>query len=108
VLLDTWHFFRSGEPWDLLRSLDAEQIAIVHADDAPAMASDDLVYETRQRRVPIGSGTFAIAEFATAIDSLGYRGVISAEVLSTTFRATHPVEGARTLMDAFRTHWPAV
>jgi sugar phosphate isomerase/epimerase len=106
VLLDTWHFFRGGEPWDLLRSLDPEQIAIVHANDAPAMVSEDLSYESRHRRLPLGSGTLAIAEFVSAINSLGYRGVISAEVLSTAFREQEPLEGARRLMDAFRTHWP--
>jgi sugar phosphate isomerase/epimerase len=106
VLMDTWHFFRSGEPWDLLRSLDPEQIAIVHANDAPAMVSDDLSHESRYRRLPIGAGTFAIAEFVSAINALGYRGVISAEVLSTTLREQAPSEGARTLMDAFRAHWP--
>ena len=61
VLLDRWHFFHRGEPWNLLRSV---------------------------------------------INSLGYRGVISAEVLSTTFREQEPLEGARRLMNAFRTHWP--
>jgi sugar phosphate isomerase/epimerase len=61
VLLDTWHFFRSGEPWEMLRSLDPDQIAIIHADDAPAVISDDLVHESRHRRLPIGAGTFAIA-----------------------------------------------
>jgi sugar phosphate isomerase/epimerase len=106
VLLDIWHFFRSGEPWSLLRSLDPGQIALVHADDAPAMVSDDLVHETRHRRVPIGSGTFAVAEFVSAVDALGYRGVISAEVLSTSLREGPPLEGARVLMNALRAHWP--
>ena len=106
VLLDTWHFFRSDEPWELLRSLDPEQIAIIHADDAPAIISDDLVHESRHRRLPIGAGTFAIADFVSAIDTLGYDGVISAEVLSTTLREQAPTEGARQLMEALRTHWP--
>jgi sugar phosphate isomerase/epimerase len=106
VLLDTWHFFRSGAPWTLLRSLDPNQIAIIHADDAPAVISDDLVYESRHRRLPIGAGTFAIAEFVAAIGTLGYDGVISAEVLSTTLREQDPAEGAQTLMNALTEHWP--
>jgi sugar phosphate isomerase/epimerase len=106
VLLDTWHFFRSGEPWNLLRSIDPNQIAIIHADDAPAVISDDLVYESRHRRLPIGAGTFAIAEFISAIGTLGYDGVISAEVLSTTLREQQPNEGAQTLMNALNEHWP--
>jgi 4-hydroxyphenylpyruvate dioxygenase len=106
VLLDTWHFVRSGAPWTLLRSLDPNQIAIIHADDAPAVISDDLVYESRHRRLPIGAGTFAIAEFVAAIGTLGYDGVISAEVLSTTLREQDPAEGAQTLMNALTEHWP--
>jgi sugar phosphate isomerase/epimerase len=106
VLLDTWHFFRSGEPWALLRSLDSDQIAIIHANDAPAVISDDLVHESRHRRLPIGAGTFAVAEFVNTIDTLGYDGVISAEVLSSTLREQDPVEGAGTLMRALSEHWP--
>jgi sugar phosphate isomerase/epimerase len=106
VLLDTWHFFRSGAPWPLLRSLHPDQIAIIHADDAPEPISDDLVHESRHRRLPIGAGTFAIAEFVSAIGTLGYDGVISAEVLSTTLREQEPAEGARTLMNALSEHWP--
>ena len=106
VLLDTWHFFRSDEPWELLRSLDPDRIAIIHADDAPAMISGDLINESRHRRLPIGAGTFAIADFASAIDTLGYDGVISAEVLSATLRAQAPAGGARVLMEALRTNWP--
>jgi sugar phosphate isomerase/epimerase len=106
VLLDTWHFFRSGAPWNLLRSLNPNQIAIIHADDAPAVISDDLVSESRHRRLPIGAGTFATAEFVSAIGTLGYDGVISAEVLSTTLREQEPGEGAQTLMNALSEHWP--
>ena len=64
------------------------------------------MHESRHRRLPIGAGTFAIADFVSAIDTLGYDGAISAEVLSTTVREQAPVEGARTLMKALRTHWP--
>lgn len=106
VLLDTWHFFRSGEPWQLLRSLEPDQISIIHANDAPAVISDDLIHESRHRRLPLGTGMFAVAEFVSAIDALGYDGVISAEVLSDTLREQEPVEGASTLMNSLIQHWP--
>ena len=57
---------------------------------ADILSANRVRLESRHRRLPMGSGTFAIAEFVSAINSLGYRGVISAEVLSTTFREREP------------------
>jgi sugar phosphate isomerase/epimerase len=105
LLVDTWHFFRSDEPWSLLRSLDADQIALVHINDAPA-PERDLVYESRFRRLPVGSGTFAIGEFAAALASTGYDGVLSNEVLSSALRRQPPADGARELLESLRRSWP--
>jgi sugar phosphate isomerase/epimerase len=105
LLVDTWHFFRSDEPWQLLRSLAADQIALVHVNDAPAMERD-LVVESRFRRVPPGSGTFALAEFADALAAMGYDGVVSIEVLSSALRRQPPADGARELLESLHRSWP--
>jgi sugar phosphate isomerase/epimerase len=105
LLVDTWHFFRSDEPWALLRSLDADQIALVHVNDAPAVERE-LVYESRFRRVPPGSGTFALADFAAALSATGYDGVLSIEVLSSALRRRPPAEGARELLGSLHRLWP--
>lgn len=106
VLVDSLHFFRTGAPWPDVRSLDGDQIALVHLDDAPPTAGDDRVFESRFRRVPPGAGSLPLQEFRDAIVATGYRGVVSAEVLSTGLRALPPEEGARELMDAVRRSWP--
>ena len=105
LLVDTWHFFRSDEPWSLLRSLDADQIALVHVNDAP-VPERELVYESRFRRLPVGSGTFALHEFKAALAATGYDGVVSIEVLSSTLRRLPPAEGARELLDSLHRTWP--
>ena len=105
LLVDTWHFFRSDEPWSLLRSLDADQIALVHVSDAPE-PEGDLVYESRFRRLPVGSGTFAIREFADALAATGYDGVLSNEVLSSALRRRPPADGARELLESLHRFWP--
>ncbi len=105
LLVDTWHFFRSDEPWALLRSLDRDQIALVHVNDAPAV-EHDLVYESRFRRVPPGSGVFGLAEFSAALAETGYDGVLSVEVLSSALRRRPPVDGARNLLAALHRSWP--
>ena len=105
LLVDTWHFFRSGEPWQLLRSLDADQIALVHVNDAPAMERE-LVFESRFRRLPPGSGTFPLAEFADALAAVGYDGVVSIEVLSSALQRRPPADGARELLESLHRSWP--
>ena len=81
LLVDTWHVFRGGEPLTLLRSLDAEQIALVHVNDAaPQSGLDpvlldpvllDPVFEGRFRRALPGSGTFPLGEFAETLAATG-------------------------------------
>jgi sugar phosphate isomerase/epimerase len=99
VLVDSWHFFRGERPWELLRSLDAGEIALVHVNDGPAERADPM-YESRFERLPPGAGTFPLDAFAAAVAATGYDGPISAEVLSAELRALPPSESARILFDA--------
>jgi sugar phosphate isomerase/epimerase len=105
LLVDTWHFFRSAEPWELLRSLDQSQIALVHINDALPLSSGDLRHESRFRRAPLGAGTFELAELAAALAELRYEGVVSIEVLSGELRSRPPAAGAKELLDSLRNGW---
>jgi sugar phosphate isomerase/epimerase len=107
LLVDTWHFFRTDAPWSVLRSLDGEQIALVHVNDGAASAKGDPVYEGRFRRLPVGAGSFPLPEFANVLDDAGYDGTLSTEVLSDEIRSAHPDVGARRLLQALRESWPA-
>jgi sugar phosphate isomerase/epimerase len=107
LLLDTWHFFRGGAEWPLLYSLAGDQIALVHVNDGLEHVGGDLVWEGRHSRLPAGTGSFPLARFAHALDAAGYRGIVSAEVLSDAVRAAPPAEGARTLLAALQT-WPGL
>lgn len=106
LLIDTWHFFRTHEPWALLRSLGRDQIALIHVNDGLPESGADPMFEGRFRRLPVGAGTFPIAEFAGAVEATGYHGVVSTEVLSTRLRALPPEDGARELMESLRNWWP--
>jgi len=106
VLVDSLHFFRTGEPWSDLRALDGDQIALVHLDDAPAATGHDSMFESRFGRLPPGAGSLPLEDFRDAIATTGYRGVVSAEVLSAELRALSPEEGARALIGALRQVWP--
>ena len=105
VLADTWHFFRTGEPWADLERLSADQIALVHVNDGPLGATDDLVHESRFGRLPLGAGAFPLARFVAALG--GYSGPFSSEVLSDTIRLRPVAEGAHTLLAAIERSWPS-
>lgn len=105
VLVDTWHFFRTDAPWEVLRSLGGEQIALVHVNDGPAVAADDRVREGRFGRLPVGAGAFPLAEFAATLDEAGYTGPLSTEVLSEDVRNSAPAEGALLLFASLQDRW---
>ena len=106
LLVDTWHFFRTGAPWSELRALDGEQIALVHVNDGPLEPTGDPLVEGRFGRRPVGHGSFPLAEFAAALYATGYRGPLSTEVLADAVRRQSPESGARVLLQALREHWP--
>jgi len=86
VLVDTWHFTHSADTWEDLDDLPLSELAYVQFDDHPALASDDLVEETLQRRVMPGQGTFELERFCARIRAKGYTGPVSCEVLSAVTR----------------------
>jgi sugar phosphate isomerase/epimerase len=102
LLVDSWHVFRGGEPLMLLRSLEADQIALVHVNDAAPHGGLDPVFEGRFRRALPGSGVFPLGAFAEGLAATGYRGTISVEVLSTELRRLPPHMGARQLLQSLR------
>jgi sugar phosphate isomerase/epimerase len=103
LLLDSWHLERGGgDAWELVAGLDRTQVELVHLNDAPPPLGDDLVRESRERRLPPGRGELDLDRFLEALDRLGYDGVVSLEVLSAELRRRTPLAGARELFAAAR------
>jgi sugar phosphate isomerase/epimerase len=102
VLLDSWHFFRGGGPWEQLRSLTGEQLALVHVNDG-GPPEPDPVLESRHRRLPAGRGAFPLDKLADQLAELGYAGAVSAEVLSDELRGLPLAAAARKLMASLET-----
>ena len=74
-------------------------------DDAPELASDDLMYETTQRRALPGEGRFDLTRFATCLRSRGWDGPVSVEVLSAEMRSWPREVFARRVHAAARPYW---
>jgi sugar phosphate isomerase/epimerase len=105
IVVDTWHFFHGPDSWDELATLTANEIAYIQFDDSPALESDDLLFETTQRRVYPGDGIFELVPFAETIEATGFDGVVGLELLSAAHRELPVEEVARDLIAAAQRYW---
>jgi sugar phosphate isomerase/epimerase len=105
VVVDTWHFFNGPETWADLDALPLERLAYPQFDDAPELASDDLMYETTQQRALPGEGHFDLVRFAHSLRSRGWDGPVSVEVLSAEMRSWPRDVFAKRVHAAARPYW---
>jgi sugar phosphate isomerase/epimerase len=82
LLVDSWHFFRSGSTFEQLAAVPGDRVLYVQLDDAPATAEADLSEETQHRRLLPGEGELDLAEFVRALDRIGANAPIGVEVFS--------------------------
>lgn len=78
LVVDSWHWWTSGETVDDLRKLTGSQIVSVELNDAP----ENLAREQQidgQRRLPASTGVIPMKDFLTVIASTGYSGPSYAE-----------------------------
>lgn len=81
IMLDSYHFYRAGSTFEMLRGLRPEHLGIVQFDDALPAISDDYATETMTRRAWPGEGEFDLTAFADAVLATGWSGSVSVEVL---------------------------
>jgi len=102
LLIDTWHWFRSGGSHDDLRKVPAEAIRAVQLNDAPRAAESNLIDETLHRRLLPGHGDIGVVEFIRSIDEMGVSCPIHAEVFSDDIVSMSVCEAADQLGGALR------
>ena len=104
LVLDAWHWFRSGpdpDP-DLLRSIPGGKVIHLQISDAPADPAPDVVEETIGHRLLPGHGDIDLSGLLRILDEIGRQGPTAVEVFSDWLRG-HPIdEGARLAAEAAR------
>jgi sugar phosphate isomerase/epimerase len=85
LIIDTWHFHRSGDTLDDLRALDPALFGYLQVDDALPLGPD-LRFDTLNRRAMPGEGLLPLREFLETCLACGLVGVISVEVMSESHR----------------------
>ena len=84
-LLDSWHWYTAEESADDLRQLQAEQVVVVHVNDAPAgVGVGEQVDSVRQ--LPGETGVIDIAVFLGTLKEIGYDGPVMVEPFSEELR----------------------
>lgn len=78
LVVDSWHWWTSGETADDLRKLAGSQIVSVELNDAPRNLPREQQIDN-QRRLPASTGVIPMKDFLTAIASTGYAGPAYAE-----------------------------
>lgn len=106
IMVDTYHFFRAGSTFEMLRGLDPALLGIVQFDDALPAVSDDYATETMTRRAWPGEGELDLVTFADTVVGTGWDGWVSVEVLLGDRALQHDVEEfARLAHDTTAPYW---
>jgi sugar phosphate isomerase/epimerase len=87
VLLDTWHFLRSGGTLERLAEVPRDRVYAIQVSDAPAVAEANLMEETMARRLLPGEGAARVPEVVAALFDGGCTAPVGVEVFSTELAA---------------------
>lgn len=110
LVLDIWHYVRSGRDDALLARIPPDRIYTVQLCDGPATAPADLVHEAMYQRMMPGTGEFGVAAFIDQLHAMGVRAPCGPELYQPTFD-DHPAREIaaglyRALRDTARTALP--
>jgi sugar phosphate isomerase/epimerase len=103
LVVDTYHYSIGPSTWADLETVPLDSVLIVQFDDAASPVSDDLAYETTNRRRWPGEGELELERFADTLKARGWDGIVCVEVLSPETRALSLTEFTQT---AYRTSAP--
>jgi sugar phosphate isomerase/epimerase len=87
VLLDTWHFLRSGGTPETLPMMPLDRVLAVQVSDAPALAESNVMEETMERRLLPGQGAARVRDVVAVLSDGGCTAPVGVEVFSTELAA---------------------
>jgi 2-keto-myo-inositol isomerase len=101
IMVDTFHYHKSAVPPERIGKIDAEQIFIVHINDAENLPRESL---TDANRLYPGLGILPLHGYLNALREIGYEGFVSVEI----FRAEYWLDDHRSIVENAKTHLDAV
>jgi sugar phosphate isomerase/epimerase len=105
VCVDAHHFFRGPDTFADFDALPDAELAFLQFCDALPLGEMDLGDAMVNGRAMPGDGEFPLDEFCSHAVDRGFDGVVSVEILSSTWRARPLDEFARTSLDTTRAYF---
>jgi sugar phosphate isomerase/epimerase len=102
LMLDAWHYFRSGPDGTLLRSIPGASILGVQLCDAPAAAEANPLHATLHERLLPGDGELALGTLLADLRATGATAPIGVEVFSDELHALDPEAVGRSAGQSLR------
>jgi sugar phosphate isomerase/epimerase len=102
VLLDTWHFLRSGGTPEALSAMPLDRVYAIQVSDAPAVAEPDVMEETMARRLLPGEGAARVRDVIDVLRDAGCTAPVGVEVFSTELAALPGDQAIQRVADATR------
>jgi len=91
LVLDVWHAYRGGTPYDALLRLPPEHLFGVELDDGASQVVGSQIEDTFDNRPLCGTGDFDVVAFVEVVRRLGWTGIWGVEHMSDRDRK-RPVE----------------
>lgn len=92
LVIDTFHFFLSGESLSVLDRISPERIFLIHITDAEDVPKAQM--QDAHRTIP-GDGIIPLKEFVHKTQTIGYQGVYSIELFNPGYWEQKPEDVAR-------------
>ncbi|MBI2194191.1 MAG: sugar phosphate isomerase/epimerase [Planctomycetes bacterium] len=100
IVMDPFHIFRGGGPWETLQSIPASRIAVCHFNDAPRQPPRER-QEDKDRVYP-GDGHLPLKSMIRTLRKGHYHGGLSLELFNPEYWKQDPREVARTGLEKMR------
>ena len=89
LIVDFFHYYKSGVPLEDIRTIPTELLLIVHVDDCEDLPIADL---TDQHRVYMGEGVLPLKDMMGVLRGKGYAGALSVEIFREEYWEKDPME----------------
>ncbi|HUV05985.1 MAG TPA: sugar phosphate isomerase/epimerase family protein [Armatimonadota bacterium] len=77
LMMDTFHYYKSGVPMESVRKIPADKLLIVHVNDCEDRPRQEL---QDSHRLYLGEGILPLTETLQTLKAIGYEGALSVEI----------------------------
>jgi 2-keto-myo-inositol isomerase len=97
IMMDTFHYYKSGISPDQVRAVPVERMFIVHVNDCKDLPFEEL---NDSHRIHCGQGILPLKEYLSALKAIGYEGYLSVEIFNSDYWADEPEKVVRETKEA--------